>query len=514
MSAVPGLRKDHGAEEHMLMQKTSLVVAVGIAGMLGFATVLVFSELSPGQPSASPPLASEEDRINPMVPDCKEIRDVDVQATPRKATPITSSLTTAVQPCAETVSTNGLTDNALINLQRGFDFYSWLTFMALNSPADGPLIGQSAKGLDPTTKWESPQNYRQLADVMLPDGRRPVWGAAVIPPECRSEYRGGMMTIKVIEESFNQPFKSGPLIDQNGNYALFDILINKPMFEYVIEHGLYSKAGQQVFGDRVEFPFGSNPKDQGGQAILGRMGAVMLKVSWKILESNDDAHKFHTVQALVDVPNFKDPYNKPTCVRKTLGLVGFHVGHKTKDRPQWIWTTFEHVDNAPEQKDIDSQNNLRAQYNFYNPACDPMECPTNRTPPHPWGLDRSLKFHSAFRSQVSRTTPLFAGARELNRAFQSILGGTVWENYMLVGTQWPSDFGCATSTRPTQEVDLTCAPAPTFMANTTLETYSQAGAEGQIPVATSSCMACHGNATTQHHGGGPSDFTFILEKAH
>ena len=93
---------------------------------------------------------------------------------------------------------------------------------------------------------------------------------------------------------------------------------------------------------------------------------------------------------------------------------------------------------------------------------------------------------------------------------------------MLVSTQWPSDFNCATSKDPTHEVDQTCAPAPTYLANTTLETYSQQGIDGQIPLATSSCMACHGNAVSQQVRPpdmkpedffNQSDFTFMLEKA-
>jgi hypothetical protein len=73
---------------------------------------------------------------------------------------------------------------------------------------------------------------------------------------------------------------------------------------------------------------------------------------------------------------------------------------------------------------------------------------------------------------------------------------------------------------------MNCAPAPTFLANSTLETYSQ----GNVPLASSSCMACHGNATSyqlpardanQAGPGGNSaakffnqtDFTFMLEKA-
>ena len=48
-------------------------------------------------------------------------------------------------PCQESVSTGGQETIALDNLQRGFDFYSWRTFIALNSPADGKSIDQSQR---------------------------------------------------------------------------------------------------------------------------------------------------------------------------------------------------------------------------------------------------------------------------------------------------------------------------------------------------------------------------------
>ena len=70
-----------------------------------------------------------------------------------------------------------------------------------------------------------------------------------------------------------------------------------------------------------------------------------------------------------------------------------------------------------------------------------------------------------------------------------------------------------------KQPDMTCSPAPTFMANSTLETYSQ----GDVPQASSSCIGCHGNAVSfQRHPSNPkpgtihlnqSDFTFMLEKA-
>ena len=87
-------------------------------------------------------------------------------------------------PCAENVSTLRLFgDNALANLQRGFDFYSWLTFLALNAPADGSRI-DNAKPNTPT-KWEQSSNFKQLLDVMREDGKASKWeDKKIVPPEC------------------------------------------------------------------------------------------------------------------------------------------------------------------------------------------------------------------------------------------------------------------------------------------------------------------------------------------
>jgi hypothetical protein len=236
----------------------------------------------------------------------------------------------------------------------------------------------------------------------------------------------------------------------------------------------------------------------------------MLKVSWKILEPEDDKNKFHYVDALVAMPTTPDQQSDPPCLEKTLGLVGFHAVHKTENRPQWIWTSFEHVDNVPEQKEVDA-GKLKRAYNFYDPSCG-NNCTANETPPRPWDPEpeNKLKFrlrHDGkvlFNSQIVRTIPLTEATHSINAQFHSLFpDNSVWKNYMLIGTQWPSDFICtrdqaqAKNAPPPftdfdKQPDMNCAPAPTFLANSTLETFSQ----GDIPQASSSCMACHGNATS------------------
>jgi hypothetical protein len=91
---------------------------------------------------------------------------------------------------------------------------------------------------------------------------------------------------------------------------------------------------------------------------------------------------------------------------------------------------------------------------------------------------------------------------------------SVWLNYELVNTQWPTNPAAGCDVETSAPVDRIGRPAPQFLGNTTLETYIQ----GQVPNVSSSCMECHANATTytsQRPGNIPifSDFTFLLERA-
>ena len=481
-------------------------------------------------------------------------------------------------PCQENVrpaaqgDPAGIEATGLENLQRGFDFYSWRTFIALNSPADGTPIDSEKAQADTPTKWEDMNNFKQLLDVMLPaDQQPPIWPtdtdgmkaerARLMPEACREllkarpdlkEDEPNRMIVKMIEESFNEPFKTGPLIDQQGHYAIFDILMNRQMFEYITVNHLNTKAGQAANADlAVDFPPGQNdqPAQAGKPAQAAAFGSFMLKVSWKILTPEEIAAKtFHMRRALVLMP----PGEKRPCLDRTLGLIGFHAVHKTVGRPQWIWTSFEHVKNVPDRNEV-AANKLSGSYNFFSVKCK-ADCPVeNATPPFPWDPDPALELRfrkdNSFKSQIVRETPLTDAAKNMNAVFHSMLpANSVWQNYMLLSTQWPSAFAIHCTGLHSQNVpdpktdfvkqpDMTCSPAPTYLANSTLETYSQADKKADskadsmadlrdspaVPLATSSCIACHSNAVgfqrtaSNREGGRPnlnqSDFTFMLEKA-
>jgi hypothetical protein len=472
------------------MRKTSLF-GTAIAGVLGL--VVLFGD----------PVLSQAP-VPPAAEDCTSYA---------VNTPVTADLVAQpmLPPCAPSTSTAADPSHSvdfkdpIDNQQHGFDLYSWLTFLALNSPADGTPIGKTTGG-DAPAIWES---YKQLPEVMREKGERPTdWGQPTpLPDACRGVASQGRMVVYVIEEAFDEPFRSGPLIDQNGNYALFMILMNKQMFNFILDNKLYSRQGQGEFPQSVvDFPMGNNR----GQTAA-KIGAVMIKASWKVLGPGDDPKTFHTLDALVYIPKRDNPKSEATCAPKKLGLIGFHVGHKAQFAPQWVWTTFEHVRNVPEQKDVTLHRNLLSHYNFYDPACDTTKCPVNMTPPPPTPWDpRVQPFPNGFKSQIVRVIPVTDDVVKINALSQSVAGlkGTVWENYMLVSTQWPTDFANIN--------EKTGVPAPTYLPNSTLETFSQ----GEVPLASSSCIACHLNATTNPNVPAgkkkeaiASDFTYILEKA-
>lgn len=388
--------------------------------------------------------------------------------------------------------------------QPDFDVYSWNTFIALNWPPDKNGNGDPAKKIgqngDNDTVWE---HYRDVMDVFLPAGAKPSWnGPAQIPDACKSIYKPGSHVVEMIGKNIippavlsanSQPFNTGPIIDQNGVYTRFQILVNKPMFDYILSNTLYSKAGQKVFTPPVNFTPGS--VDKNGKTLVE--GAVMVKSAWKAIAPSQKS-RFHTENVLVYTPASANPSYPAQCKAQLVGLVGLHIAHKTKDAPQWLWSTFEHVDNVPTDADRKS-GKLKPAYNYYNPKC--KTCTVNQVPPRPWDPTKVSAFHSQVVRMNQFNFPIYAqSAAARNHDAQNLLRGvnpkSVWANYELISTMWPTD--------PKQPFG---APAPTFLANTTLETYIQ----GTTPNVSSNCIECHNNATMTVPVA--SDFTYVLQRA-
>ena len=187
---------------------------------------------------------------------------------------------------------------------------------------------------------------------------------------------------------------------------------------------------------------------------------------------------------------------------------------KTKSRPQWVWSTFEHVDNVPPAGvgEPDAKD-AGAPYSYFDPS-KPMKLwpPLGSANTLPVDWSNPPKVHP-MPMQVVRRYPTHAETMALNRAYWALPGvkGTVWEQYMLVAAQWPTSaarpgpdndgafFPGRTDIPSAQDQSYrSTAKAQENLVNTTMETYLQ-----DLP---SSCMACH-QAVSNARG---RDFVGIL----
>lgn len=369
------------------------------------------------------------------------------------------------------------------------DTFSWESFVAVNWPADGiGVIG--AKG-DNVAAW---QFWKQDTDVLVPAGQTPIaWKtASPIPAICTQPAPPGTRILTHSTKrgelgNFKTP-GNGPLIDQNGNYVRFEILLNEPMYDFILQNNLYSTFGQTNYnpGGVVAFPSGVQN---------GAVGAVMLKIAWKIMGVGDDPTKFHTSLAYIF-----DPGATPKCDLKQVGLVGMHISHKTTNAPQWVWSTFEHVDNAPV-----SGNTLNPHYNFNDgkaannpPNCGASGGTCNLVPSGTWDPNTGVKTPVQL-VRLSDVTPT-AKIENANfiAALKAVNAKSVFANYHLIGTQFPTDI--------TSTGDPSGVPRPLFLANSTMETFLQ----GKAPRVSSDCAGCHVLATMSDQR--TSDFSYILAR--
>ena len=144
-----------------------------------------------------------------------------------------------------------------------------------------------------------------------------------------------------------------------------------------------------------------------------------------------------------------------------MGLVGLHIITRTSFAPQWVWSTFEHVANAPDAPPpLASGASVEplvagSHFNFNDPT---QTQPTNGAVQP----QNSTPVASPKPTQITRVVNNLcingAWTQALNSKMQAELAGTVWANYRLVTTQWPLNPNTF---------------LPGNLTNTTMETYVQ-----------------------------------------
>ncbi|MEP3477833.1 MAG: hypothetical protein ABJZ55_01170 [Fuerstiella sp.] len=367
-----------------------------------------------------------------------------------------------------------------------FDDFSWRSFVALNWPAaEGKRglpdrnkdLGQSSKDI----VWGT---WKADHEIFQPGGLKPSpWDAfeGISPDKFTSFADAGR--IKVLGgfgrqasdlqiEHFNQAGpvgnKQGSLVSRNRRYVTYEIRINRPEFEFIRDNDFYLAANLPTTG-QLTFPIGSGE----------------IKAAWRMFTDSElqDAEllkRYFTSKAIVVDP---DGSRKAT----TVGLVGLHIVRRTTSRREWIWSSFEHIDNLSGAKSTLLPSTDPSGQNVLRPAVDSGNPPQDDPDPVP----------------VKRLQPVRGSTALTNEAYHSHakIKGTVWENYQLVLTQWPR-----TPAQNEQEFIQNFSqdypsgagnPSPTdaagvSIANVTMETT---GAFQQ----SFSCMRCHFNAGKFHH---------------
>lgn len=430
----------------------------------------------------------------------------------------------------------------VIDAQRAFDVLAWQTFVALNWPANAKGEPDKSKTIADTLAPRVWNFWRPAETVFLPDGKRPApWSItnnrALETPVFRAKAAWRQHTSSA-DENF-QAF-SGPLVDQQGKWVRYEVYINRAEFDYLLENELYSQDGQVAFSKRpknnnVDFP-----------ANLGRTkhGAIEIKLAWKELkEGVDNFDRFYHTKVKVTISEpWKPGQTEPETKVIDAGLVGMHITMRTESSPEWIWSTFEQVDNVRVNLD---KHGKPVRPSFFNPD---LKEPVNVLPAknatidpktgHPvivsgptattWVESLTTKPVQTTRVDVptqGQLNPLDAKLREvaqsLNKEVQDQLKrlNSVFQYYELIDTQWPVHpnapaFAGGANSAPESISNKTPGDViPVFLVNTTMETFFQKGRQeagaleqddrlapgapsidSTIVVGTESCVGCHYSA--------------------
>ena len=160
----------------------------------------------------------------------------------------------------------------------------------------------------------------------------------------------------------------GPLLTQYGTFTRYFTAFNETEFNAILKDQLYLQSGI-TNNQPVTFPTVADPNITAN--------SLDLKAAWIDMTGVPNPERYYTRTAWLMNP-FTTP--NPTCTEITVGLVGLHIVQKTPSRPQWIWSTFEQVDNVPGvSQGPFTYNNGTAQPPF--PNSNPNGWPPSASPP-------------------------------------------------------------------------------------------------------------------------------------
>jgi hypothetical protein len=340
-----------------------------------------------------------------------------------------------------------LSDTNLPAAQRLFDVFAWKAFLALNwaaKPNGEPDPSKDFSDLESPRVWEF---WEPSSRIFLPHGERPAAWSNNPSVATLDHFKAGWR-MNITANEGKQAF-SGPLIDQNKNWVHYVSLVNRPEFDYLVSNELYNLEGQAAYlqEHRIEFPKNDDAS----------YGAIEIKLAWKILTPEEERSGRFLVRRIPIVryrpprpqpetpviPAHKsgrtsDNGTSPAPEEKTVGLIGMHIAMHTRSSPQWIWATFEQVDNTRlDPATAESSHPLPPKPSLSSPDDPEALVLANVLPPY--NADGGIQDWDESKElppvEVLRLVPPPQGTARLNAQVQTYLRahGSIFRFYELDG---------------------------------------------------------------------------------
>jgi len=366
-----------------------------------------------------------------------------------------------------------------------FDDYSWRIFIALVWPAANGQRGVPGGGPVTGSGPRVFETYKSLWETFHNDGTTPsAWNNYDGTSENPCTLNNPLVNVQfgdIVLASWSHFSNfdlagfgglAGPLPAQNHTWIAYMAAFNETEFTQILTKQWFTRSQLPPLSAPVPF----------------NNGSISIKSSWMDMTGNANPGRYYTRTAWLMNPTTGQ------CTETTVGLIGLHIVQKTPNSPQWIWSSFEQVDNVPP-----TVSGGPGTFNLNDGTSTQMK------PPNPYPSNAPLTNASPKPFNVTRIMPIHPSTQKTNQAYQTLLkqqsASSPWQFYQLVMTQWPvpqatpSNSGLPQFTFPG-------TGATTAFANTSMEPFEQ------FNVATG-CMACHNIANTKAPNN--TDFQFSVK---
>lgn len=413
------------------------------------------------------------------------------------------------------------TINSPVQIRPYFDWFSWEEFIALNWPASSQGRGNAQSPNDPTVFTNAPpgtttvwSTYKANWELFDQGTSRPTPFDSYdvpVPPTCGSGTVPGAAQKKtlVMTSKGNSVLNDGvqafsfPLVDNTKEYVMYEVRYGRQPYEFM--RGADNNPSSWLYLEKNLIPptqitMPPTQSINSGVSQVNQLGSIMIKAAWRDMAAvpKDQWSRYYVVDAEVFDPSTQQ------CADTSVGLVGLHIVQKLDLFPEWVWSTFEHVDvlTSNQQNSLlppcpDNDPECRANGYKNRPLTTALEPDQNKRVPV-----------ETLRLNAIPTTPTGASTIDANTAFQTALAGTPWANYQLIVTQWPfaaNDMSVYKAPDAGGNYPCTCGyPFPvTGAVNLTMETYFQSA--NAAAGAGNGCMSCH-------FGAAYTDFSWGLKR--